>query len=162
MAATCTSTGLTEGKKCSECGEILVAQEVTDKLPHTEEILPAVAATCTATGLTEGKKCSVCGTILVAQKTTPKIAHKLVTDKAVPATPGHTGLTEGQHCSVCGTVTVKQQETPALPTKVSVKSVSVKSTTSAKIAAGKKVQLTATVAPANATNQKVTWTSSNT
>ncbi len=162
VAATCTATGLTEGKKCSECGEILVAQKVTDKIAHTEEIIPAKTATCTATGLTEGKKCSVCGTILVAQKTTPKIAHKLVTDKAVPATPGHTGLTEGQHCSVCGTVTVKQQETPALPTKVSVKSVSVKSTTSAKIAAGKKVQLTATVAPANATNQKVTWTSSNT
>ena len=162
VAATCTSTGLTEGKKCTECGEIVVAQEVTDKIAHTEEIIPAVAATCTATGLTEGKKCSVCGEILVAQKTTPKIAHKLVTDKAVPATPGHTGLTQGQHCSVCGTVTVKQQVTPALPTKVSVKSISVKSATSAKIAAGKKVQLTATVAPANATNQKVTWTSSNT
>ena len=161
-AATCTATGLTEGKKCSVCGTILVVQKATDKIAHTEEIIPAKAATCTATGLTEGKKCSVCGEILVAQKTTPKIAHKLVTDKAVPATPGHTGLTEGQHCSVCGTVTVKQQETPALPTKVSVKSVSVKSTTSAKIAAGKKVQLTATVAPANATNQKVTWTSSNT
>lgn len=86
VAATCTSTGLTEGKKCSECGEILVAQKVTDKIAHTEEIIPAKAATCTATGLTEGKKCSVCGTILVAQKTTPKIAHKLVTDKAVPAT----------------------------------------------------------------------------
>ncbi|MEI3245164.1 MAG: hypothetical protein V8S26_03195 [Lachnospiraceae bacterium] len=38
VAATCTSTGLTEGKKCSECGEILVAQKVTDKIAHTEKL----------------------------------------------------------------------------------------------------------------------------
>ena len=34
VAATCTETGLTEGKKCSVCGEITVAQEVVDALGH--------------------------------------------------------------------------------------------------------------------------------
>ena len=34
MAPTCTETGLTEGKKCSVCGETLVAQEVVAALGH--------------------------------------------------------------------------------------------------------------------------------
>ena len=35
--ATCTETGLTEGKKCSFCGEILVKQEEILALGHTDE-----------------------------------------------------------------------------------------------------------------------------
>ena len=31
---TCTETGLTEGKHCSVCNEVLVKQNVVDKLPH--------------------------------------------------------------------------------------------------------------------------------
>ncbi|MBR4991013.1 MAG: leucine-rich repeat protein [Oscillospiraceae bacterium] len=34
VAATCTNTGLTEGKKCSVCGEILLSQEVVPALGH--------------------------------------------------------------------------------------------------------------------------------
>lgn len=34
VPATCTSTGLTQGKRCSSCGEILVKQEVVPMLDH--------------------------------------------------------------------------------------------------------------------------------
>ena len=35
--ATCTEAGLTEGKKCSVCGEITLAQEVIASLGHKDE-----------------------------------------------------------------------------------------------------------------------------
>ncbi len=68
VAATCTTTGLTEGKHCSVCGEVLVKQQVVKAKGHTEVIDPAIAPTCTETGLTEGKHCSVCSEVLVKQE----------------------------------------------------------------------------------------------
>ncbi len=109
VAATCTSTGLTEGKHCSVCEEVLVAQKVIEKLAHTEVIDEAVTATCTSTGLTEGKHCSVCKEVLVAQQTIEKLAHTEVIDEAKEPTCTENGLTEGKHCSVCSEVLVKQQ-----------------------------------------------------
>ena len=99
VEATCTSTGLTEGKHCDTCGEAIVAQIEIAKLEHTysgdfdttcEECgytrvidcdhptlttLPAKAATCVESGLTEGKLCSRCGTVLIPQTVVPTLEH---------------------------------------------------------------------------------------
>ena len=73
--ASCTETGLTEGKHCSVCNAVLVAQEVVPAKGHTEVVDAAVEATCTETGLTEGKHCSVCNAVLAAQEVVPAKGH---------------------------------------------------------------------------------------
>ena len=75
VAATCKSTGLTAGKKCSACGDILVKQNITSMIEHKEETIIGIAPTCTATGLTDGKKCSVCTTITLSQQIIPATGH---------------------------------------------------------------------------------------
>ena len=75
VAATCSSTGRTEGSKCKDCNTILVEQKETPKISHTEVTLDAVESTCAATGLTAGTKCSVCNEILIAQTPTEKKSH---------------------------------------------------------------------------------------
>ena len=113
VAADCLNTGLTEGKQCSFCGEITLAQEVVPAAGHTEEIIAGKAATCTETGLTEGKKCSVCAVTLVEQTVVPAKGHTEEVVPAVDATCVATGLTEGKKCSVCATVLVEQTVVPA-------------------------------------------------
>ena len=65
VAPTCTETGLTEGKHCSVCGEVIVAQEVVSALGHTagaEVVENEVAADCDTDGsYDEVVYCSVCG-----------------------------------------------------------------------------------------------------
>ena len=111
-ASTCTVAGLTEGKKCVNCGEVTKAQQVIPANGHTEVVDKASVATCTSAGKTEGAHCKVCGIVLTAQQTIPAKGHTEVIDKAVTATCTVIGKTEGKHCSVCGKVLVAQQEIP--------------------------------------------------
>ena len=58
-AATCEKSGLTDGKKCSACGEVLEAQKEIAKLDHSY-IKTVVEPTCTEQGYTI-YKCETCG-----------------------------------------------------------------------------------------------------
>ncbi len=110
----CSQSGLTEGKHCSVCGEVIVPQDKIPPLGHTPVTDNAVLPSCSQSGLTEGRHCSVCGEIIVPQNEIPPLGHTPVTDPAKAPTYTEYGLTEGKHCSVCGEIIVPQKQIPKL------------------------------------------------
>lgn len=138
VEATCQTKGLTEGRHCSVCGEVLVEQKEINYSNHKydndkdancnicgllrdvsckhnrTETIPGREATCTDDGLTEGRKCTDCGEIVVERQVI-RAGHKVVIDEAIQATCQSTGLTEGSHCSECGAVIKSQQMTEITP-----------------------------------------------
>ena len=105
-AATCTESGLSDGKKCSVCGVTILEQTVIPAndhkdddgnykcdvcganlcTNHVEEIVTGKAATCTEAGLTEGKQCSICGSVMLAQEVIPAKGHTANADDGNCAT----------------------------------------------------------------------------
>ena len=73
--ATCTEDGLTEGKHCSVCKEVIKKQEVIPATGHKVVVDQAKEATCTNTGLTEGIHCSICNKIIKKQGIIPALGH---------------------------------------------------------------------------------------
>ena len=135
--ATCAETGLTEGKKCSVCGEVLVAQEVIPTKPHTPDgntdcsketrctechiVLKAAGehawnegvvtkeATCTE----NGEKLYTCGNCGATKTETIPAAHKwgqgVVTKEPTCTEKGVRTYT----CSVCGATKTEEIATVA-------------------------------------------------
>lgn len=140
VAATCSASGYTEGKRCKVCNTVLEAPKETSKaahiwidptcttaktcsvckttegkaLGHTEITISAVEPTCTEKGYTEGKKCSVCGKATVHQREIQAIGHFETVLPAKAATCNEKGLTEGKKCIYCDAVTVSQRVIPSL------------------------------------------------
>ena len=113
VAPDCENSGLTEGKKCSVCGEILKAQETVDALGHSyNDGVITTKPTCTKEGV-KTFTCSVCGDTYT--EAVDATGHTPVTDAAVAPTCTATGKTEGSHCDVCGEVLTAQEEVAKLP-----------------------------------------------
>ena len=97
VPATCTDKGLTEGTKCADCGEILVAQEEVPALGHTEEIVPGTPATFDEPGTSDGKRCSVCGLTLEQNQPVPALDYNegIIPISALTPTAGDSHSGEG-------------------------------------------------------------------
>ena len=110
VEATCTAPGKTEGKHCSVCHAVIVAQEVVPMKEHTAVTVPGKAATCTEAGLTDGEKCSVCGKELKAQETIKALGHSWDEGKVTTApTYEKTGV-KTYTCGIC-----KATKTESIP-----------------------------------------------
>ena len=110
VAATCETTGKTEGSHCSVCNTVIKAQTTTAALGHSWDGGKVTkAATCTTAG-TKIYTCTRCKK--TRTETIAATGHKAVKDAAVAATCETAGKTEGSHCSVCNTV-IKAQTTVA-------------------------------------------------
>ena len=108
VTPTCTQSGLTEGKHCSVCNEVIQKQKKLAPKKHHAVTDKAVEATCSKEGLTEGKHCSVCNQVLVEQKKVRKKCHVLQKKKGTPATCTEYGWTDRIFCTVCNTITQRR------------------------------------------------------
>ena len=103
VAPTCTETGLTAGSHCSQCNEVIVAQDTVPTIEHNWEWVVDKAATYTETGL-KHEECSACHEKR-SENTVINIVecvHSLSLTAAVDPTCTTAGSKAYYTCSNCG------------------------------------------------------------
>lgn len=122
VAATCTTTGLTEGSHCADCETVIVAQEIVKALGHDYQY-----ESTTATCVTPGEvivTCSRCDYYDVQEGELNPDNHvgevALDPETVVEATRGEDGYTGDQVCSTCHNVVVAGEAIPALGVQITV------------------------------------------
>ncbi len=108
VPATCTDTGLTEGKQCSVCGTILVPQQTIPALGH-DLSTKTTPFTCTE----DGKKETTCSRCNYSDVEVLPAHHTVVTLPRKEPTCTEEGLALGTKCSVCN-ATLLEIKIPAL------------------------------------------------
>ena len=135
--ATCSTEGVTEGKHCAICGEVLLAQSVIPLRAHSYDndddyecnvcgfvrdvncehksttIIEAKDPTCVEPGYTEGIKCNDCEEMLTEPRMIDALGHTEEIIKGYEPTETEQGLTDAKVCTVCGTMTLPHR--PIMP-----------------------------------------------
>ena len=111
VAPTCTESGLTEGKYCSVCGDVIAEQKTVPATGH-KYTSTVIAPTCTEQGYT-AHICSACGDRKL-DNYTPALGHTIVEKNKVQATCTSNGYTGDKVCTRCNTVVTKGSTTTAL------------------------------------------------
>ena len=97
VPATCSASGLSDGKHCSVCNKVLIAQEWINKLDHTaSEWQITLGATCGQPG-SQYRKCTACDVILETQNV-DAIAHQYGEPQTTKAP---TCISSGEQSAVC-------------------------------------------------------------
>ena len=141
VAPTCYSAGLTEGRHCSVCNKVTIAQVVIQLIPHTYDsnydpecnvcgftrdvncphkstsVVKGYPPTCTATGLTDGEKCTDCGKTMVLQIEIDPLDH-ISSDWLIDSEPSYVSSGKmHKECLRCGKE-LETKETPKLEVEI--------------------------------------------
>jgi hypothetical protein len=98
-AATCEESGLTEGVRCSSCGEILVEQQVIPALGHNYTSEVTLEPACTTDGIRTYTCSNGCGETYT--EVIPALGHNYVSEVIKPATCAEEGIRK-YTCTRCG------------------------------------------------------------
>ncbi len=106
VKATCTADGLTEGKHCSVCGEVLLKQEIVPSLGHDTVEREAKAPTCAEIGWEAYTTCTRCDYTTYAEL--PALGHDIVMYDAKAPTCTEIGWEAFEACTRCDYTTYNE------------------------------------------------------